>query len=315
MFSKANKNMEMISNMKLTWLKINRKIMALFIIAVGLFTFVTACGNASSGEEVVATVNGEKITKDELYDLLVDSNGEQALEYLIQQKVIELEAKKQKIEVSEEEIEKEMEKFYEYYGDKEGLTQALEAASYTMDEFKEDLKENITIKKLLEREISIEEEQIKEYFEKNRDSFAQKEQVRARHILVEDKKTADEVKARLDKGEDFEELAKELSTDSATKESGGDLGYFGRGQMAKEFEDVAFSLDVGEISSPVKTEYGYHIIKIEDKKEAKEASYEESKEEIKEILFEQQIQLVYQTWLQNLYNEYEIKNFLTEQGQ
>jgi len=301
--------MEMIVNMKLT-----RKIIALLIVAAGLFTFVTACGNAKSDQEVMATVNGEKITKDELYDLLLSSNGEQALEYLIQQKVIELEAKKQNIVVSEEEIKKEMEKFYEYYGGKEGLAQALETTGYTLEQFKEDLADNITVKKLLEPEISIEEDQIKEYFEENKASFAQEEQVKARHILVEDEKTANEVKAKLDSGEDFEKLAKELSTDTATKDKGGDLGYFGRGKMVKEFEDVAFSLDIGEVSSPVKTKFGYHIIKVEDKKEAKEANYEDSKEEIKEILFEQQVPLVYDTWLQNLYKNYKIENFLTEKG-
>ena len=80
--------------------------------------------------------------------------------------------------------------------------------------------------------------------------------------------------------------------------------------MVKEFEEVAFALGVGEVSEPVKTEYGYHIINVEEKKEAKEANYEESKSEIKDILLEQKMQTEYDTWLQELYKEYKIENLL-----
>ncbi len=89
--------------------------------------------------------------------------------------------------------------------------------------------------------------------------------VSARHILVADQATAELVKSKLDAGEDFAELAKEYSQDPATADNGGDLGYFTRGQMVKEFEDTAFSLNVGEISAPVQSSYGYHIIKCDDR--------------------------------------------------
>ena len=82
-----------------------------------------------------------------------------------------------------------------------------------------------------------------------------KEQVEASHILVEDKETAFEVINKLNNGEDFAELAAEYSIDNQTKDNGGELGYFGRGEMVKEFEDAVFALEINEISAPVETQY------------------------------------------------------------
>ncbi|RID88550.1 hypothetical protein D1970_01645 [Mesobacillus zeae] len=93
-----------------------------------------------------------------------------------------------------------------------------------------------------------------------------KEEVKVSHILVNDEKTAKEVKERLDKGEDFAQLASEHSIDPGSKDIGGKLGYLIKGDMVPEFDKVAFSLEVNKASGPVKTQYGYHIIKVTDKK-------------------------------------------------
>lgn len=278
------------------------------IIAALLIGLAAGCGQKSS--EAVAKVNGEVITKDELYDLMVKAVGDQALDYLITQKIIELEAKKQNITVTDEDINKELEKVYEAYGGETIFKQNLELSGHSLDEYKEELALTIKAKKLVEPRIEITEEEMKAYFDEHKDEFAQEQQVHARHILVDDENLAREIYEKLKKGEDFAELAKQYSTDTATKDNGGDLGFFGKGEMVEEFEKVAFSLKVGEISSPVKTEYGYHIIKVEEKKEAQEPNYENSKKKIKDILFDQKFQEEYYSWIQELYSQYEIENLL-----
>lgn len=105
-------------------------------------------------------------------------------------------------------------------------------------------------------------------------------------------------------------MAKEYSTDTTTAESGGDLGYFSSGDMVAEFEEVAFALGVDEISAPVKTDYGYHIIKVVDHQEAKEANFEDSKEEISDTLMNDKMSTEYTVWLEELKEEYEITNYL-----
>jgi foldase protein PrsA len=250
---------------------------------------------AKSNYGVVAKVDGEKIKKSELYDLMAAQNGQQALDSLISQKIVEIEAKKQNITVSDEEIQKEMEKYYEYYGGEEGFIQTLAASGYSIEDIKKDMALTVKIKKLMEPRISITDDEIKAYFDENKASFAQEKQVKASHILVDTEAKAKEIKQKLANGEDFAQLAKDNSTDTQSKDNGGELGFFSSGQMVKEFETAAFALKVGEISDPVKTEYGYHIIKVEEIKEAQEANYDESKDQIKNILSEQKVQTEFDT--------------------
>jgi len=263
-----------------------------------------------SKDEVVAKVGDKSISKEDLYTTLVDQYGDAALDTLIAEKLVELESDKKDLSVKDSEIEEELESIKESYGGEEAFNEALASSGASLDSVKKNVESFLLTEKLLKDRVSISDDQIKEYFEANKDSFAQDEQIQASHILVEDEKTAKEVKDKLDDGGDFAELAKEYSTDTSNAESGGELGFFAKGEMVTEFDDKAFAMKKGEISEPVKTEFGYHIIKVTDKKEAKEAVLDDHKEEIKDILFDQALQTEYGTWLEEQKEEYQIENLL-----
>lgn len=277
---------------------------AIIVAAIIIVAMVTS----SAKNETLATVDGNKITKEDLYNSLVKNYGPATLDTLISDQIIKLEAEKQNIKVTDKEIQKELDTLYAQYGGEEALKQQLTASGSSIDTVKEDIVQYIETRKLIEPTIKITDDEIKTYFEQNKDSFAQQEQVEASHILVEDKATAEEVLKKLNEGEDFAKLAKEYSKDTSNANNGGSLGYFGKGQMVPEFEKVAFKLKVNEISEPVKTEYGYHIIKVTGKKEAKAANLEDNKAAIKETLLTQKMQTEYPTWLEKKKAEYKITN-------
>jgi foldase protein PrsA len=279
---------------------------AIFVLMVIIFTI------GFSKEEAVAKVGSETISKEELYDYLVDNYGVASVDTLITNKIVELEAEKEKIKVTDEEKEKELQALMESYGGEETFNLTLEQSGMTKEDVTKEINHIITIKKLLEPRINITEEEIKTYFDENKETFDTKEQVKASHILVADEATAKEVKKKISAGADFAELAKEYSTDTATSEKGGDLGYFERGTMATEFDEMAFTLEKNVISDPVKTDYGYHIIKVEDKKAAAPAVYEDHVEEIKDTLYDEKVETEYTTWLDEKNSDYDIENLLSD---
>ncbi len=237
-------------------------------------------------------------------------SGKQTLDSLISERIINLELKKKGFEITDTDVEAKLQEMIANYGGQEQFDQALASYGYTINDIKKNISMNMSATKLVGTDITIKEEDIKSYFESNKASFDVKEQVNASHILVASEEIAKEVKAKLSAGGDFAALAKEYSTDESNKDNGGALGFFSRGDMVPEFENAAFSLKVGDISEPVKTQYGYHVIKVVEKKEAKAANYEENKEQIKEVLVEEQLPTVFDTWMQGKYSEYKIENLL-----
>lgn len=141
---------------------------------------------------------------------------------------------------------------------------------------KDNLLKSYSFSKVLEG-INVTEEEARDYYEKNKKLFNQDASATASHILVETEEKAKEIKAALDNGENFEKLAKEYST-CPSKENGGNLGTFRPGQMVKPFDEAVFSMEVGTISEPIKTEFGYHIIQLHDRKDGRQKEFDEVKD-------------------------------------
>jgi peptidyl-prolyl cis-trans isomerase C len=148
----------------------------------------------------------------------------------------------------------------------------------------EDLRKRLIVetylKKKVEKEAQISDAEMKKFYDENKDKFKAGDQVKASHILVKSEKEAEDILAQLKGGAKFDELAKKFSTDT-TAAKGGDLGWFPKGAMVPEFDKVAFGLKEGEMSGIVKTQFGFHIIKVTGKRPAGITPYEEVKEQIK----------------------------------
>ncbi|ACJ34644.1 Parvulin-like peptidyl-prolyl isomerase (molecular chaperone) [Anoxybacillus flavithermus WK1] len=221
---------------------------------------LSACNN---GSDVVVETKEGNITKEELYNEMKERYGKDVLRDLVHEKVLS-----KKFKVTDEELNKEIENLKEMYGIQYDLAVQQNGEEAIRDMVKLDLLRQ----KAAMEDIKVTDEELKKYYNEY------KPKVKASHILVDDEKTAKDIKAKLEKGEDFAKLAKEYSKDTGSAQNGGDLGWFGPGKMVEEFEKAAYALNVGEISDPVKTQFGYHIIKVTDKEKKK--SFDEMKEEI-----------------------------------
>ena len=211
-----------------------------------------------------------------------------ALDEIIRQTLLEQAAKDIKVDEAAT-----FEKIKNGIADWEGHLNKL---GQTEEEFREEIAHSLRVKKLVSARIKITDEELLAYYEKNKKRLAEDEQVRASHILFRvDKDVSDEDRKKIKtnarkvaalarkKGADFAALAKEHSQ-GPTQKKGGDLGWFTRKAMLKEFSNAAFALKPGEVSAPVYTHHGYHIIKTFEKKEARVPSFEEVKKEIEETL-------------------------------
>lgn len=156
--------------------------------------------------------------------------------------------------------------------------------------------------------VNIDEKEVMEYFESVKEQYKQPAGVHAAHILVDEEEKAKEIIEKINKGEEFETLAKEFSS-CPSKDNGGDLGVFYPGQMVPEFDQKAFAMEEGEISEPVKTQFGYHIIKVIEKTEEKEANFDEVRENIRMELMRQKQQAAYLEKVNRLKEKYPVQVF------
>jgi foldase protein PrsA len=176
----------------------------------------------------------------------------------------------------------------------------LKARGLSEDDVKQALREQIILDKALAKQVTITPAQVKSYFDKNSSAYDKPETVQARHILVANIATADKVEAALKGGQDFASVAKQYSIDPGSKDKGGELGTFRRGQMVPAFDKVAFTAPINQISPPVKSQFGYHIIQVEARTPAQKATLASATPRIEETLRQQQEAPLIQPFLQNL---------------
>ena len=210
-----------------------------------------------------------------------------ALSDLIREAIYAQEAKARTIKVSDAQVETETTKEYQQLLTSNGISEAqlttyLEGQGKTLASFKAELRAAVATQLLTTAVNTVvgagpapTEDETAAYFQQNISKYSVEEQVHAEHILVADLATAQSIETQLAAGADFATLATQYSIDTSTKAKGGDLGWFGRGKMVQEFEDAAFALQPGETSDPVKTQYGYHIIRVIERKEAHTATLAE----------------------------------------
>ncbi|MED1864681.1 peptidylprolyl isomerase [Fictibacillus nanhaiensis] len=250
-----------------------------WMLSVGLtagLISLSACNNAGGADsEAIVESKAGDITKEQFYNKMKEQYGDQVLNQMIDEMVLE-----DKYKVTDKEIEKETEKIKEELGGEDAFKQALEQNGLSDEkQLKERIKSMLLNEKAATEGVKISEDEMKKTFDEK-----YKTEVKASHILVEDEKTAKEVQKKLNEGGDFAKLAEEYSKDPGSKSKGGDLGFFGKGAMVPEFDKVAFTLEKGKTSELVKSDYGYHIIKVTDKRENK---FEDKKEQIEQELKQQ----------------------------
>lgn len=284
----------------------------------------------------VAVIDGDEVTADEFNQViekqfsnapmpLPKSRAKQMkpkiLKSMVDKKLIEREIEKAGVEVTEKEVDEEFEKFKENMPDDQAMERFLQSRNLTKDELRDKMKKDLGLRKLLrEREdIEISDEEAKKYYEDNPEKYEEDEQVKASHILIKTpddasdeevekaRKKAEEVAKKAKKeGTDFSKLAEEES-EGPSAEKGGDLGFFTRDRMVEAFTDKAFSMENGEISDPVKTEFGFHVIKRFDYKDASKKDFEEAKGDIVEQLEREKFRKGLDKFIQKLREDAEVE--------
>jgi len=175
---------------------------------------------------------------------------------------------------------------------KEGIENS-PAVKEKLEELKKRLVVEAYLKKKVEEQAKVSDEDLHKFYEQNKDKFKTGDQVKASHILVKSEKEAKDLLAQIKGGANFEELAKKHSSDGAAAK-GGDLGWFSKGSMIPEFEKVAFTMKENQISDIVRTKFGYHIIKLTGKRPAGERTFDDVKEQIKASMLPGKQQEVFQ---------------------
>lgn len=275
-------------------------------LATALLTVsLAACGGGNSGS--VVTVNGQAITHSDLDQKLESSPASRGtLQQMVTNTLIDQYAKDHNISVSSAEIAKVEDQYKSQYPNGQ-WDELLKARGLSEQDVQDLIRRQVILDKAVGGNIKITDAQIKAYFDKNHAQFDKPAMARARHILVPDPKTAQKVEADLKSGKDFAAEAKQYSTDPGSRDKGGELGWFRKGQMVPAFENYAFSGPLNQTSQPIKSPFGYHIIQVEERKPAEKATLASTHDQIAQQLRQQQEAPLIPQFLQQLQSQAKIE--------
>jgi parvulin-like peptidyl-prolyl isomerase len=265
---------------------------------------------------VLARVNHEQITVEEFdreFKELILEPGKEAegaslgelkqayLDQVIERKILVQEARRSGIKVSPEQLSQAISEIKKDYPG-EGFGEKLGLRGLTLEEWKTLLEEKLLAEKMIRSAVpyaeKVDDKEALEYYEAHRSEFQLPQKVRARQIVVADEEEAIKILRRLKKGESFEKLAAGKSL-GPEKVNGGDLGYFGQGERPAEFDQV-FSMEVGAISEVIKSPYGYHIFRLDEKVEPRQIPFEEAKAGIVAEVLQKKREEDYESWFKRL---------------
>jgi foldase protein PrsA len=276
------------------------------IVGLAALLFGTSLAACASGG-TVATVNGQPIS-DSAFTAKLEGTpiARTVLQQMVQDELIDQYAKNNNITVTDAEIAAREDQIKLNFPSG-SWDEMLKSRGLTEDDVHSALREQLILDKALGSQVKITDAQIKDYFDKNRATFDKPEQVTARHILVPTLPEAQKVEQLLKSGQNFADVAKQYSTDPGSKDKGGDLGTFKRGQMVPAFDKVAFSEPVNAISPPVKSPFGYHIIQVEARIPGSKGTLDSARAQITDTLRQQQEAPLIQPFLQGLQQKADIK--------
>lgn len=295
-------------------------------------------------DEKIAVVNGRVITREDFDREMnkvrqrLDRMGRplmraqlakiegRVLENLINNELLDQEAKKKRVKVDEQAVNEQFNKIKKRSEGGEKYKNALEKMNLTEADIKSQIEKGLSVQKLIDQEfvqkITVADEEIRAYYDGHPDLFKKSAEIRASHILIkvdsgsdESQKAAsykkiEEVQKKIEQGGDFAALAKEFS-EGPSNVKGGDLGFFKRGQMVKPFEEVAFDMAPGEVSDIVETRFGYHLIKVFEKKPETISEYGEVKDKLQQFLKQQEVKKQLKDYIEGLKDKAKIERFLT----
>ena len=260
-----------------------------FRALAGLATtaFALTLSACSSGGDV-ASINGQKITRAE-FDAKVESTPQAkgVLNQMAQTILIDQYARDNHVTVPDADVKKKEDEIKARYPAGQ-FEQILKTQNLSEADVQRILRQQLIVEKAVAPQIKISDADVIAYLDKNHASLDTPAQARARHILVPDLTTAQQVEAKLKAGAKFEDVAKQYSTDPSTKDKGGELGLFAKAQMVPAFSNAAFSQPIGAIGAPVKSPFGWHVIQVEERKPATVATMANSADKIRLLLTQQQ---------------------------